>query len=545
MRRAAFLMSGVVLVLGSWLAGRAEDGVSPFTTHETCALCHDETERGTAMRDAEDRNVAPVDLWRSSMMANAARDPLWRGVVALEAAATPSRAQEIESVCLRCHAPMAAPGTRLADLVAGGEPLALAEDGVSCTVCHQVRPEGLGTPGSFSGRFRIGDDAEIYGPHVAPFANPMRMHTIYTPTASEHVLDAALCGTCHTLYTDALGADGEATGARLAEQTPYLEWLNSAYATGPAAATCQDCHLPTVDVDGSPIRTRIAHNPGGRDFPPTSPRAPFGRHVLVGGNALTPKLLRAGGTAPADAFDETLARVQEQLASAARIEVTDVRRTAGRLRVDVRVENLTGHRLPTAHPTRRVWLALEALDEQGRVLFASGAFDARGRLVGADGRPLAIERGGGPLAPHRDRIEGADQVALYEARMADAAGRPTWLLTRGAVYAKDDRLPPRGWRADGPWPDETRPKGVEGDGDFGAGSDVVHYDVPLDLSLERPFVLRARLLHQTVGARWIAEWIATGLPEAESLRTLLEGADLGPSELARTTLRVEVVDGVR
>lgn len=540
MRQAVPIFLVILVLFGVLAVGRAEDGASRFTTHETCALCHDETRRGTAMRDAEDRNVAPVDLWRSSMMANAARDPLWQAVVALEAAATPSRASDIEGVCLRCHAPMGRTGTRLADLVRGGESEALAEDGVSCTVCHQVRPEGLGTPASFSGHFRIGGDAEIYGPHVAPFANPMRRHSGYTPVSSDHVLEPALCGTCHTLYTDALAPDGEATGAMLPEQTPYLEWLNSAYASGADAATCQDCHLPTVDLDGTPIRTRIAHNPGGRDFPPTSRRAPFGRHVLVGANALTPKLLRGGRTAPPDAFDETLERVGEQLRSAARIEVADIRRTEGRLRVDVLIENLAGHRLPTAHPTRRVWLALEVLDAEGRVLFASGACDEQGRIVGADGAPLPIERAGGPLAPHRDRIAGAGEVALYEARMADSEGEATWLLTRGAVYAKDDRLLPQGWRAAGPWPDETRPKGTAGDADFRAGSDVVHYDLPLDLPLDQSFVLRARLLHQVVGARWIAEWLATGLAPAERLRALLDAADLRPSEIARATLRVEV-----
>ena len=42
-------------------AGRAEDAPSPFTTHDTCALCHDETSRGSAMRDVEDRIVKWFD----------------------------------------------------------------------------------------------------------------------------------------------------------------------------------------------------------------------------------------------------------------------------------------------------------------------------------------------------------------------------------------------------------------------------------------------------------------------------------------------------
>lgn len=538
MRRTTALLAALVVGATPWFAGRAAEDPTPFVHHETCALCHDETRRGTAMRDAADRNVAPVDLWRSSMMANASRDPLWRAVVACEVAATPSRAAEIEATCIRCHAPMAPTGTRLADLERGGAAMELGADGVSCTVCHQIQPTGLGTPPSFSGGYRIVDAGEIYGPHLAPFANPMIRHSGYVPTSSDHVLEPALCGTCHTLYTDALTEDGRETGERLAEQTPYLEWLNSSYAGATARVTCQDCHLATTDLDGVPIRTRIAHNPGGRDFPPTDARVPFGRHVLVGGNTVVPRLLRDSGVAPPAAYDATLARAQEQLGAAAGLEVVEIERLDGRLRVDVRVHNFTGHRLPTAHPTRRVWLALEVTDETGKRLFVSGAHDEHGRLVDAGGAPLAIERAGGPLAPHRDRIVSSDQVALYEARMADASGAPTWLLTRGAAYAKDDRLLPLGWKADGPWPDETRPKGIDGDTDFLGGTDVVHYDVPLDHPRGEPFVMKLRLLHQTIGARWIEELLQGEAGAAKRLRALRDAADLRPSVLADATCRV-------
>jgi hypothetical protein len=541
----------VVMVLASLLPhGVAEEDrgrAGLFDTHDTCALCHDETRRGSAMQDAAGRNVAPVDLWRSSMMANAARDPLWRLVVAIETAATPSRKAEIEALCLRCHAPMSKTPGRRSDLDGEGAASALATDGVSCTVCHGIRAEGLGEPSSFSGGWQIGKDGRLFGPHADPFDRPMRNHTDFVPVPSDHVLESALCGSCHTLLTRALAPDGKETEATLPEQTPYLEWRNSIYSTerespSAEAASCQDCHLPKTDLDDKPIKTRIAHNPGGRDFPPTRARKPFGRHVLVGGNALVPRLLREGDRLPREAFDATLERVEEQLNAAATISLERLERTDDAVLVDVRVENLTGHRLPTAHPTRRVWMALEVRDAEGQVVFTSGAFDEQGRIVGKKGSPLPSETAGGPLAGHTDVVQSPDEVVIYEARMEDGDGKPTWLLTRGARFAKDNRLLPRGWRADGPHADMTRATGIDGDKDFGAGSDVVHYRVPLGGGTDAAFTLHLRLLHQTLGTRWAEELKAQDVPAAALLGALLSRADMRPSLITRLDVEVHPVD---
>ena len=49
--------------------------------------------------------------------------------------------------------------------------IALARDGVTCSLCHQIAPDNLGKPESFSGGFLVGEDREIYGPHDDVFAN--------------------------------------------------------------------------------------------------------------------------------------------------------------------------------------------------------------------------------------------------------------------------------------------------------------------------------------------------------------------------------------
>jgi len=71
----------------------------------------------------------------------------------------------------------------------------------------------------------------------------MRVHVMttgYAPTQADHIRDAGLCGSCHTLYTIARGPDGKQIG-QLPEQMPYLEWLHSDYN---GKQTCQQCHMP-------------------------------------------------------------------------------------------------------------------------------------------------------------------------------------------------------------------------------------------------------------------------------------------------------------
>ncbi|MEZ5364511.1 MAG: hypothetical protein R2748_19810 [Bryobacterales bacterium] len=66
------------------------------------------------------------------------------------------------------------------------------EQGVSCTVCHQIDPANLGKPESFTAGFKINDRDQIYGPHRDPFPMPMRMHTGRTPTYAPHMTESAL-----------------------------------------------------------------------------------------------------------------------------------------------------------------------------------------------------------------------------------------------------------------------------------------------------------------------------------------------------------------
>ncbi len=520
----------------------------PVLESQACALCHSNSPRASAMRDMEDRPISPHRLWSGTMMANSSRDPLWRAAVAAEVRATPSRKAEIERKCLSCHAPMAhhagvfddhpSPMELLDDDSRVGE---LARDGVSCTICHGITPEGLGSDASFSGGYVLDDRRRLFGPHERPFVMPMRAHTGFTPTLGTHVLDAEHCGTCHTLETDALDPDGNDLGVRFLEQAPFLEWRNSWFAEqvderGRKTRTCQACHVPTTDEDGSEIWARIARHPGGNDFPPTAARDPYGRHRFVGGNTLVLRMLKDHRDelrvwASDRVLDETIEATREQLRrETAAVSIEEVRRDGGALSFEVAVVNRTGHKLPTAHPTRRAWLRVEVKDADGAVVFRSGTTDAAGRIVGADGEPLRSERLDGPIEPHRDVIRSADEVQIWQAVMADADGAPTHVLLRGVEWLVDDRLLPSGWSPDHPDAARTAPVGVDGDDDFTGGSDRVRFEV--EVAAEGPMSIEAALLFQPLSARWAEELFRWEDPAIERFRRMHDAADKAPEVLA-------------
>ena len=242
--------------------------------------------------------------------------------------------------------------------------------------------------------------------------------------------------------------------------------------------------------------------------------------------------------APAAALEATLAATRSQLRErSARVAIEGGKRTENALAFEVHLENLTGHKLPTAHPTRRAWLRVAVRDDQGVLLFVSGDTDARGRILGADGEPLPSELGAGPIEPHRDVVRTPDQVALYHAVMADAQGTPTHTLLRGATWLHDNRLLPHGWSSSHPDAARTVPVGVDADADFTAGGDRVRFE--LALATAGPVTIEAALLYQPLSARWAAELLRWRTPELEAFRRMYAQAELAPERLAEARCMVE------
>lgn len=520
-----------------------------FAKSSDCALCHSFSNAASAMRDGKNRNVAPFDLWSGSMMANSAVDPYWRAAVSAEVAATPSQKPHIEEICSRCHAPMAAPistspqGQVLAFLRDDHAKAAFSKDGVSCTVCHQISSENLGTDASFTGGFQFNKKSEIYGPHANPVTMPMQRHVGFTPTQADHILSSAMCATCHTVITESFDKHGTATHARLHEQVPYLEWRNSSFndevdSNKATARSCQSCHVPQTDIDGNAISARLAHNPGGRDFPFLNPREPYGRHTFAGGNVFMTQLLRDNRqllkiSTPPEAFDRVIADSRKMLQrDTAKLTVVQHQSESSVSTISVKVENLSGHKFPTAYPSRRAWLEFVVRDDSGMIVFESGRVNNAGQICDEQGRPIATELAGGPTQPHFDKITNSQQVQIYETFMQDSDGDLTFALLRGSQFKKDNRLLPQGWSNQHVHAVATQPIGIENDADFLAGTDTIDYALSLPSGR---YKIEVCLLFQSLSSRYVAELLKVDTPEVKSFESLYRKAKLAPEVIATQT----------
>ncbi len=533
-------------------AGR-EVALGGFTTAQGCAPCHSASSQSQAMRDIWGDDVSPFNLWQSSMMALSSRDPVWRAVVSAEMVRTPAAAKAIEAECMKCHAPMASRAAEAMGAEVGLETLhtdsalgQLALDGISCTLCHQISPQGLGTEASFSGKFEIAGQGEIYGPYQDVLEGPMVERTGYVPAYAEHISSSALCGSCHVLETPTLAEGGQATGHTFLEQATFLEWRNSVYRTGPDAGAkardCQHCHMPSTDSLGGPITSSIARRPDGGDFDGVQARAPFRRHTLVGGNVAVLEMIRQARDwiapdVPEAALLETIRLSRQQLSGelGGRVSVEGVQQFGQVLQIRVAVRHNAGHKFPTGFPSRRMWVRLEVLGQGGQRLFVSGGVDGGGRIVDGQGQPLESELPGGGFQPHYTTITAPHQVQIYEAVMGDPQQNPTTTLLRASNHLKDNRILPEGYSDQGPDAARTAPVGVGLDEDFLNGGDGVVYEVAIDPG-QGPVQIKATLFYQSLSARFMAELFELSTPEIDFVKMFYQGTVAQPVEVATDTL---------
>lgn len=483
-----------------------------FTTSSHCISCHSQVKAP----DGEDISIGYQ--WRASVMANSSRDPYWQASVRRETMDHPAAAAQIEDKCATCHMPMEryqakAEGLRgqvlkyLASISSGAameEPegvledapdpkAALAADGVSCALCHQIKPDNFGKEDSLDGGFLIDvsrkpEERLMFGPFDDPDAGRRRLMnstTGYIPVKGDHIRDSALCASCHTLLTTALDDKGNPAGT-LPEQMPYQEWQHSEFA---GSQSCQSCHMPEVKGQAPTTSIHARMHEGVR------------RHTFVGGNAFLLRMLKNNrdelGVAATSGELEAAARLSEALLAGetADLSVSPPRLSGGRLTFGVRIVSRTGHKLPTGYPARRVWLHVTVRDAQGRTVFESGAPRPDGSIIGNDN-----DEDGLKFEPHHTRITEPGQVQIYESIMGDFRGRPTTGLLYGSHYLKDNRLLPRGFNKATA---EERIKVVGGardDADFTGGGDSVGYDVAAPAP--GPYSITAELLYESIGFRW-------------------------------------------
>lgn len=503
MRTVCYLIVALSLTLLGREPLRAGDGDNSsqiaFHTSDRCLACHN------GLTTPQGKDVSIGFDWRSSIMANSSRDPYWQASARRETIDHPEVKADVEDECSVCHMPI----TRYEAKLRGqkGEIFAflpfdqktsqmseLGRDGVTCSVCHQISNQKLGTKESYNGGFVINapqtkDDHPEYGPYQIQSGQTLIMQSStggFRPTFATHISDSALCATCHTLFTQARGAGGKVIG-ELPEQMPYLEWLHSDYV---GKQSCQSCHMPEVQGP-APIAAVLGVD-----------RLGMRRHTFLGGNFFMQRVLNtyrnelsvaAMPQELTNASDDTIAFLQSQ---AAQVNLENTNTVAGRLNAEVVVKNLTGHKMPTAFPSRRAWLHFTVRDHNGKVVFESGALNPDGSIQGNDN-----DVDGTRFEPHYRRIDRSDEVEIYEDIMGDSEGRVTTGLLNAVGYLKDDRLLPSGFDKATAEHNVAVIGDAAADPDFTANGDRVQYSVALG-DAQGPFQVAVELWYQPIGFRW-------------------------------------------
>ena len=420
-------------------------GGGSFQDHTACVNCH----------GGYDSTVEPGHNFKGSMMAQAARDPLFFACLAIAEQDAPGSGD----LCLRCHTPFGWMSGR-SQPTSGSQLTALDRDGVACDFCHRavdpIYQPGISPPedqtvlngllpahvpnGYSNGQYVADPEPRRRG----PFADAIAPHAILESPLHR---SSDFCGTCHDVsnpaFTRVSGADyapgpfdqaaDPIDSAHLMPlERTYSEWKNSAYPAGVYApdfagnkpdgmvASCQDCHMHDVAGKG-------CNDPG------VVLRQNLPLHDMTGGSSWMPNVIAAlypGETDPV-ALNASAARAVSMLQKAATLQLA-VAAAGDSYRAIVTVTNRAGHRLPTGYPEgRRMWLHVTARNAGGTVVYESGAYD-----------PAS-----GVLAAHPD-------LAVYEAHLglspalASALGLPdgpSFHFALNDTILKDNRIPPLGF----------------------------------------------------------------------------------------------------
>lgn len=498
---------------------RSEFNTPHFSGSGNCRGCHN------GIRDDKGQDVSIISAWESTIMANSSRDPFWKAQVRREINHTPTQAKLLSDKCSRCHAPLAnveakKQGKSLALFDDGilnpqHADFAVGQEGVSCTLCHQIQNNAnFGTPAGRSGNFEIESfanplDRKIYGPYENVATKPMQDFVRYTPMYGAHIKTSEHCASCHDLKTPVIAADGTITSQaadEFPEQMVYSEWLHSGYRQ---TNSCQQCHMKRSN--GVIIASQI---------PGLSKRDNFAQHRIAGGNKLMLNILQdyreVLGIAPMN-IKPILTETDELMRNAAELSLSQPSQKNGTLDFALSIKSKTGHKLPSAYPSRRVIVHLTVKDSQQRIVFESGK-------VNADGSVLALDSDLDPqqAEPHYDLITKPEQVQVYEDIMEDAQGKITYTLLRAKQYRKDNRLLPLGFDKNSASTDIKVVGEALKDTDFSGGADVLKFSLA-NLSGQQ-YTIQAELLYQTLGYAFAQQLFSDNSDEVQQFRQMFNAS---------------------
>lgn len=477
----------------------------------------------------------PWDTWAGSMMANAARDPLFWA--ALDIANQDDAALGdvgVGDFCLRCHVPRAwYEGRSKCDTPWGeqfdgscleGTPDTPDNDfeGILCSVCHRAYDASNPPPGQFMDPAApyVGN-AQLYlstaeREMLGPFsdADPLS----HTFRQSQFHVQSAFCGQCHEVTHPSRNRRDSVTGADLGYPMPiertWSEYVQSRIGD-PAAAehqTCQECHMPEPDLngDGRPDPGYACQQEPGLRGQGTALQGPMRTHVFAGASTWMLSLLQAEYGIPlgrtemfANGIEASRKLLQERTATLDLTAPPSV--TAGEvLAVSARVTNLAGHKFPTGYPEgRRAWVSLTVGEDRdldgaidpGEIVFESAAYDAATGVLTEDPQAKIYEAKLGVFD-----FNGTGECDLVD----DRSGRKMFHFVLNDCWVEDNRIPPLGFVPNA----ETMPVGYTYPDNPAMPGTLANWDdtawsVPVPATVTSDLLVEVKVRYQSTSREYI------------------------------------------
>ncbi|MBN1973136.1 MAG: hypothetical protein JW787_05825 [Sedimentisphaerales bacterium] len=486
------LVSAPIIYAEVFLPGMQpkESGIE-FDKVDQCEMCHAQTNNGSA---------DPFLSWQSSMMSQAARDPIFRASLTIAN-------QDIEGVgefCLRCHAPRG----WLEDRSKPADGSALNQEdmhGVSCVVCHKfiepLSPEAQKLiehiPPGYGNAMMVADPENIMrGPYDdSEGAMP------HDAKKSEYHASSNLCATCHNISNPLQAKDVMTQPPHVfghIERT-YSEWYLSDYSK--EGKTCQSCHNPKIEGGG---QVSVFEDKK-RDY--------FVMHGPVGGSIWAQDitlLLSDSKDINKKAIELGKQRALENLKEAASLSLI----SAEPGKAALRITNLTGHKLPTGYPEgRRMWVNVKFFNAKGDILKEIGKYGLKEDTI--FDKKVNVPT---LLDPEQTRVyECLPAISESQAEKYNKNPGKSFHFVLNDIIAKDNRIPPKGFKNDLFKEHLSEPVGtIYKDGQYW---DDVELDVPADCKK-----IIVNLVYQSVSWEYL-KFLAEENKTDDSGRRLFEAWD--------------------
>ena len=342
---------------------RTEDGglipVDQFFSAKRCLGCHQDTHAA----------------WSQSLHRNAAREPFYRESVDI---LLRTRGIEFTRHCESCHTPVALfAGVLTKDAPRQHAPFTeLDDEGVTCTVCHSITEARLNGTGSFTIRRPALLAREDGTPTFGNFTDEQILADV--PGHKRAVMRPLLrtpefCATCHKV-----DAPPSLNGYKhIRGFSAYDEWQQSGashevvspYYRAEQRTDCRGCHMPKIES----LQDRAAKS------------GVISSHQWLGANTAAPlfygqtkqveatRQFLSANVIDADIFTLKRESTGEMFRELANVNPLQLKR-GEELTAEVVIANRkAAHSFaPEVRDLYEIWVAFEAVDDKGKIIFRSG-----------------------------------------------------------------------------------------------------------------------------------------------------------------------------